>query len=78
MYDHLPHLVRHIVARRCKKLKFLDLNTMMHKPFVYSRKKNYVHASSDDVDDSNDNRNVKMVIWTIIKNDGMINDTIFN
>ena len=51
---------------------------MMHKPFVYSRKKNYVHASSDDVDDSNDNRNVKMVIWTIIKNDGMINSIIFN
>lgn len=29
-------------------------------------------GSSDDVDGSNSNKNVKMMVWTIIKNDGWL------
>lgn len=33
---------------------------------------------SDDVDSFNNNKNAKVVIWTMIKNDRVINDIIFN
>jgi myo-inositol-hexaphosphate 3-phosphohydrolase len=36
-----------------------------------------VDGSSDIVDDSNGNQNIKIVIWTMIKNDGMINGIHF-
>ena len=38
----------------------------------------YVGDSSDDVDGSIGNTNIKMVIWTIIKKYEMINDIVFN
>jgi myo-inositol-hexaphosphate 3-phosphohydrolase len=37
-----------------------------------------VDGSSDIVDDSNGNQNIKIVIWTMIKNDEMIDDILFN
>jgi hypothetical protein len=37
-----------------------------------------MYGWNDDVDGSSGSKNVKIVIWTMIKNDGMINHIILN